>query len=69
MTRKHEKEHALERHRARNDPLRETKPGIAAGFPSNKRVCADCRTIQPRKGGREIGVIWVCATCLKEAGI
>ncbi len=69
LTRKHEQEAALERHRVRNDPLRKDKPGIAAGFPSNKRLCMDCRTIQPRRGGKEIGVVWGCQTCLKEAGI
>jgi hypothetical protein len=69
MTRKHETEYALQRHRVRNDPLKQDKPGIAAGFPSNKRLCMDCRTIQPRKGGRELGLVWVCGTCLKEAGI
>jgi hypothetical protein len=50
----------------RND-VRQKGEGVPAFWLSNQKLCVDCRTMQPRKGGKDMGLAvgWVCVKCLK----
>lgn len=64
MSKRSENMHVIHR---RNDPVPRGKgEGVPSVWPSNKKLCVECKTMQPRRGGNDMGLTigWLCKKCL-----